>query len=315
MTRADFVNELSQRLNIQRRDLIEKDVILHQLLLDLSKDEFFSANFVFKGGTCLIKCYFGYKRFSEDIDFTWRNQSVFQRVSRSQIRRRLSDTIDRTGRVFEEIAVKRALEFKCNKSDRTFVELGGSDKLCTFKVWYDSEILKRRSFVKVQINFVEEMCFKTRRRTVLSLLAKQDPQLGALFPEYRDYAARIGIDAYDIREILSEKVRALLTRRGTKARDFVDVYLISKEYELKAESVRPCVVSKINFAIELYSRFRSNLASKKALLRSGKIFEWGEERGLLLSELDDADFYSFLKDFEGFLRGVMDTVVSSRGET
>ncbi len=96
MTRADFVNGLSQRLNIQRRDLIEKDVILHQLLLDLSEDEFFSANFVFKGGTCLIKCYFGYKRFSEDIDFTWKNQSVFQGVSQRQIRRRLSDTIDRT---------------------------------------------------------------------------------------------------------------------------------------------------------------------------------------------------------------------------
>jgi predicted nucleotidyltransferase component of viral defense system len=76
--RADFVNAVAQKLNIQRKDLIEKDVILHQMLLDLSKDKFFSENFAFKGGTCLIKCYYGYKRFSEDIDFTWKKQSVFK---------------------------------------------------------------------------------------------------------------------------------------------------------------------------------------------------------------------------------------------
>jgi len=75
--RLDFVNEIGRTLNIMRRDLIEKDLILHQILLDLSKNEFFALNFLFKGGSCLIKSYFGYLRFSEDIDFTWRDQSVF----------------------------------------------------------------------------------------------------------------------------------------------------------------------------------------------------------------------------------------------
>ncbi|MGH2637884.1 MAG: nucleotidyl transferase AbiEii/AbiGii toxin family protein, partial [Rhabdochlamydiaceae bacterium] len=73
MKRIDFVNELSTRLEIKRRDLIEKDLILHFILLNLSKDKFFSENFAFKGGTCLIKCFYGYIRFSEDIDFTWRS--------------------------------------------------------------------------------------------------------------------------------------------------------------------------------------------------------------------------------------------------
>lgn len=68
--RADFVNEVARILDIKRKDLIEKGLILHQILTDLSKDEFFAPNFLFKGGTCLIKSYFGYLRFSEDIDFT-----------------------------------------------------------------------------------------------------------------------------------------------------------------------------------------------------------------------------------------------------
>jgi predicted nucleotidyltransferase component of viral defense system len=75
--RADFVNEVARVLKISRRDLIEKDLILHQILAGLSQDNFFAENFLFKGGTCLIKCYFGYMRFSEDIDFTWKDQSAF----------------------------------------------------------------------------------------------------------------------------------------------------------------------------------------------------------------------------------------------
>ena len=68
--RADFVNEVSRILDIKRKDMIEKDLTLHQILFDLSGDRFFAESVLFKGGTCLIKSYFGYLRFSEDIDFT-----------------------------------------------------------------------------------------------------------------------------------------------------------------------------------------------------------------------------------------------------
>jgi predicted nucleotidyltransferase component of viral defense system len=241
--RTDFVNEIARRQDIERRDFIEKDVILHQILSDLSRDDFFSSNFVFKGGTCLIKCYFGYLRFSEDIDFTWKDQSVFEGMSQGKIRDYLSGVIDDTGKVFERIAGKRGLEFKCEKSNRRFVELGGSNKLCTLKIWYQSEVLGRQSFLKVQINFVEKMCFKPEKGKLVSLLHGRNGELGALFDEYKEYATSIDFAVYDIREILSEKVRALLTRRGTKARDFVDVYLIYKESFLKN------LIDKLGYAL------------------------------------------------------------------
>ena len=88
--RADFVNEVAGILDINRRDLVEKDLILHQILTDLSHDRFFAPNFLFKGGTCLIKCYFGYLRFSEDIDFTWKDQTAFKGMSQKKIRSSLS---------------------------------------------------------------------------------------------------------------------------------------------------------------------------------------------------------------------------------
>jgi predicted nucleotidyltransferase component of viral defense system len=95
--RRDFVNEVARTQSIKRADLIEKDLILHQVLFDLSKNKFFYDNFAFKGGTCLAKCYLDYFRFSEDIDFTWKDQSVFYGKSQKEVRRYLSLVIDRIG--------------------------------------------------------------------------------------------------------------------------------------------------------------------------------------------------------------------------
>ncbi len=304
--RADFVNDVARALKIGRRDLIEKDVILHQMLTDLSKDDFFASNFLFKGGTCLIKCYFGYMRFSEDIDFTWKDQYTFSKISGKKIRSQLSKIIDKTGDVFEAIAKKRGLDFKCVKSNNDYVELGGSDKTCTFKIWYDSEILKRRTFVKVQINFVEQMFFDVKKGELSGLLTGKHEEVEALFPEESaEYAKKIPFAVYDIREILCEKVRALLTREGTKARDFVDVYLIWKRFGIKPEDEEKCMLGKIGFSLKLYAKYREHLMQKIGLLNSGKLFEWGAEKELLLSEIDEGDFYKFLGGFETFLKKIV----------
>jgi len=303
--RADFVNEVAKILDIKRKDLIEKDLILHQILFDLSGDRFFAANVLFKGGTCLIKSYFGYLRFSEDIDFTWKDQSVFDGLSQKAIRAYLSRVIDRIGEIFEKNAKKRDMDFKCKKSNAEYIEFGGGNKTCTFKIWYASDVLKRRSFIKVQINFVESMCFPPTDGELSGLLTGEHEELEALFPEYADYTRKINFSIYDIREILSEKVRALLTREGTKARDFLDVYFICRRLDIKLEDVEVCIVRKTNFAIELYDKYRFNLKEKNALLQSGKIFDWGKERDLLLSEIDDADFYSFLSEFQVFLKKIV----------
>lgn len=304
--RADFVNEVARVLDIKRRDLIEKDLILHQILTDLSQDSFFAPNFLFKGGTCLIKCYFGYLRFSEDIDFTWKDQAVFDKLSGKKIRSQLSKVIDRIGDVFERIARKRGLDFKCAKGNTDYVELGGSDKTCTFKIWYGSEILKRRTFVKVQINFVEQMYFDAKKRELIGLLTDKHEELDSLFPEETDeYAKKILFEAYDIREILCEKVRALLTREGTKARDFADVYLIWKRFGIRPEDEEKCILGKIGFSLKLYAKYREHVKQKVGLLNSGKLFNWGAEKELLLSEIDEADFYKFLRGFDTFLKKIV----------
>ena len=51
-------------------EIIEKDYILGWLLAGIAQSGELGASWVFKGGTCLKKCYFETYRFSEDLDFT-----------------------------------------------------------------------------------------------------------------------------------------------------------------------------------------------------------------------------------------------------
>lgn len=297
-----FVNEVSSKIKTRRSDMVETDIILHQILTDLSKDKFFSKNFLFKGGTCLIKYQLGYLRFSEDIDFTWKDQSRFEGKSTNEIRRELSNIIGEAGKIFEAIAKKRSFDFRCIKSNNKYVELGGSNKLCTFKVWYYSEVQRKDVFIKVQFNFVEDMCTKPESGKLSSAIKGKDEEMAALFDEYDEYSKTIPFFVYGVKEILSEKVRALLTRRGIKARDFLDIYLIQKNLGIKVADVEKYVIRKTNHTLKLYAKYRTNLKAKTKLIEQNKIFEWGTEKDLLISKIDEEDFNRFVGELTEYLK-------------
>jgi len=305
--RRDFIDEVARTQNTVRVDLVEKDLLLHQVLFDLSENKLFHYNFAFKGGTCLAKCYLDYFRLSEDIDFTWKDQSVFEGKSQKAVRRYLSEVIDHLGVVFEGIAKTYGLDFKCLKDNRDYVELSGGDKICTFKVWYQSEVFGRKSFFKVQMNFVEKICYPFKSAELKSVISKNQEELALLFSEYSVCLLGVGFDVYDVREILAEKIRAILTRRGIKARDFLDVYLIVKTFGVSLDEVFSCVVEKIQFTLRLYVRYQKNLEAKKVAFLSTP-FSWGDERGLLLKKIDEKDFYRFIENLPRFLEKVVNNL-------
>src|ERR1700749_4114372 len=55
--------------------VVEKDYVLGWLLAGINQHPALRTSWVFKGGTCLKKCYFETYRFSEDLDFTLRDAS------------------------------------------------------------------------------------------------------------------------------------------------------------------------------------------------------------------------------------------------
>jgi hypothetical protein len=54
--------------------VVEKDYALGWLLAGIYAHEELAENWIFKGGTCLKKCFFETYRFSEDLDFTLRDE-------------------------------------------------------------------------------------------------------------------------------------------------------------------------------------------------------------------------------------------------
>src|SRR4029077_8596931 len=56
-------------------NVVEKDYVLGWLLAGINAHSELSESWVFKGGTCLKKCFFETYRFSEDLDFTLRDEA------------------------------------------------------------------------------------------------------------------------------------------------------------------------------------------------------------------------------------------------
>ena len=136
----------------------------------------------------------------------------------------------------------------------------------------------------------------------MSSIGGKHRDLKGVFNEYDEYSSTIPFGLYDIAEILSEKIRALLTRRGIKARDFLDVYLISKKFELDPKDMEECVIKKINFALARYEKFRNNFAQKRRLVEKGDVFAWGEEKDLLIVGIDEKEFNEFVNQFTRYLQ-------------
>lgn len=72
---------------------IEKDYVLNWLLAGIANSTVLRDKWIFKGGTCLKKCYFEEYRFSEDLDFTVSNVSHINKIFLSAEFASISDWI------------------------------------------------------------------------------------------------------------------------------------------------------------------------------------------------------------------------------
>ena len=303
MINKELTDFISKRLNIARRDLVEKDIIINKILFYLTQDKDFFQNYAFKGGTCLTKCYLGYYRFSEDMDFTYLNQKDFIGKSNSKIREVMSDKINKLGELIEVIAKKLDLDFKMEKENKRYFQFGGSNAFVTFKIWYDSKELEKETFVKIQVNHIENLNYPIKELDVRFIVPKNlEKDFSFIISEDAQILLKpMKIKVYDLKEILIEKIRAILTRRGIKARDFVDVFLIVKQEKLNLNDFKKEIIEKINNMLK-FEKYTQNLKNRETQLKEDLVL--GEEEALLLTPIDK-DFPKFIKEFNLFLMEII----------
>ena len=253
---------------------VQKDYVIGWLLEGISRHSVVSQ-WMFKGGTCLKKCYFETYRFSEDLDFTIHPDQI---LDIETIRQSLED-------------VTAWVETQCGLSFPR-------------DLWKIEEYQNPRgnTAYQVRLPFRGPMGHpdKTLQRVKFDLTQDEvianAPCLREIHSDYEDKPGTSGkILCYAIDEILAEKTRALFERNG-RARDVYDVVNISRNFrsEIKAGSVRTIVARKFQFKGLIKPSVDSVLASVDIeTLRAN----WEHQLGHQLTVLPPADaFIDDLRD-------------------
>lgn len=182
-------------------NVVEKDYVLGWMLAGIYAHEELRESWVFKGGTCLKKCFFETYRFSEDLDFTLTEES------------HLDETFLK--RVFGEIGVwiynETGIEIPADKQDFDIHQNQRGSMQCEGKITYRGPISPNSGGLpRIKLDLLAD------ERLVLA------PVKASVFHPYSDEPGE-GIEAncYAYEEVFAEKTRALAER--TRPRDLYDV--------------------------------------------------------------------------------------------
>jgi predicted nucleotidyltransferase component of viral defense system len=289
----NFINLIKDKTNITAQELIEKDFYLNILLSKLNFEEY-----AFKGGTCLAKAYLDYFRFSEDLDFTFTNQKLWEGKSTKSIKKVCKEKIDAFGEQLKNVG----FDFKFDKADRNFVEIGNNNKLVTFKVYYNSVLTGKTSFIKIQINFLEKIIFTPPTKELNPLIknnqfTKEDQ---IYFKEFLDFYKTIKMKVYDIKEIVTEKFRSILTRKAIKSRDAIDLLFIYQKFKIKPQDFLKETKEKLMYSINSYEKYKDNLILTRDKLQTLE-FQYGEVRPLVIKHFNKNDFDKYVQELKPLL--------------
>lgn len=279
-----YVAEVKRRMKLDiADDIIEKDLILTLILAEFQKNNGIFKELIFKGGTLLSRNYLYYHRFSEDLDFVYKNSGEFRLLSRNIRENKIKQFIDLLVPKLKEVADLLELEFSINRSDQKYCTILSGRTVYIFRLFYTKE-----RYIKIEINFIEKMINKPIESSVKAITD---------FFDSKELMFILGLDiknfkvlSYPLNEIVLEKYRALLTRDYLMERDLFDLYLIPKSLKVDADSV----VDKIESSSLIKKQLKNIIESRFLELNTNKFFTSTQK----ISDLAILKYN--LKDFEIF---------------
>lgn len=275
--RAELLR-LADDLGLQAR-VVEKDYVLGWVLAGIFRDPLLSDFWVFKGGTCLKKCYFETYRFSEDLDFTVRDPAQLD----------------------QEFLLGRFGELSAWLYDETGIELP-AERL-RFDVW-DNARGGRAGEGRLSYRGPIAPRGGDLPRIKLDLIADEmvvlPPVMRLAAHAYSDSPVDgIHVRCYAFEELFGEKIRAL--RERARPRDLYDVINLFRNGEFRAAAgvirdvVRQkCAFKQVSFpALEALAGFRDELFA-----------DWGAMLRHQLPALPPVEsFWNALPEFFAWLAG------------
>lgn len=211
-------------------DTIDKDYVLGHFLKELFKQNWAIDNFLFKGGTCLRKCYFENYRFSEDIDITITNPDVVLTAQQIQ-------------NICNTITAEIGIGFRVLKFEKTLhkdVQVGWDIEIC----FWGANHLKGQAPKFAKDCHTKIWC--EFRFYELIVFPKEEKPLIHLFSDATE--PPILIPCYSLQEVLAEKMRSLIQRNRGEARDYFDLWYIKTHIKgIDWEAVKAAFFKKCEF--------------------------------------------------------------------
>jgi predicted nucleotidyltransferase component of viral defense system len=213
------------------KSTIDKDWALGHFIDAIYSIPELRQKLIFKGGTCLKKCYIPDYRFSEDLDFTSIDKDF-------KLTRKHLDNIS----TLLKQRVEMPTHFESLKELRYKNKLTGYEAIMKF--WgsdhprNDSPPAPQRwqTKVKIEIILYEMILFPVSYRDVVH--------------SYSDKLTEnaLQVPCYSIEEVLAEKIRSLIQRSYTAPRDFYDIWYLSKHFpELDYKLIADAFHKKLAF--------------------------------------------------------------------
>ena len=195
--------------------VVEKDYVLGWLLAAINASKRLAESWVFKGGTCLKKCYFETYRFSEDLDFTLRDAGHIDEPF----------LLEQFTEMAEWLYEQAGIEIPTDRFKFYIYDNPRGGRSCEGRVYYQSFFVKgNKNLPKIKFDLTSD--------EVLVMPPARQP----VFHGYSDEPEEgIYIDCYDYPEVFGEKVRAL-GERG-RPRDLYDVINLYRNDNLPASAV------------------------------------------------------------------------------
>tara|TARA_R110000744_G_scaffold91550_2_gene177561 strand:- start:329 stop:1798 length:1470 start_codon:yes stop_codon:yes gene_type:complete len=189
--------------------VVEKDYALGWILAGINNHPVLRETWVFKGGTCLKKCFFETYRFSEDLDYTLTDPGHLDAAF-------LKDAFTEIG---EWVYERSGIEVPADKLAFDIYTNPRGSISCQGKLSYRGPI-SSRDLPRIKLDLTAD------ERLVLA------PVRVGVFHPYTD-APDLGIEAlaYAYEEVFGEKVRALAER--TRPRDLYDVINLFRNAEAR----------------------------------------------------------------------------------
>jgi predicted nucleotidyltransferase component of viral defense system len=278
-----YIAEIKRNMNLDVSDeIVKKDLFLTFILAEFEKYEL-GDELIFKGGTLLSRNYLKYHRFSEDLDFVHKDSGQIRQLPRKQRERKIKKFIDKFVPKLKNVADALDLDFSIDRSNTKYCTIIRKRAVYTFRLYYEES-----NYIKIEINFVEEMLNKPKEISVKVITDFFDSKK-LLFDLNLSYE-NFNVLSYAIEEIILEKYRALLTRPRLMERDLFDLFLIKDSLKVSIGEVVEKIINSSLIKKDLEKFIKDNLEK----LKNNEFFKSEEKiSDLAIIKYDEKGFEKF----------------------